>query len=165
MESLLAWLHQHFHEHHTLYFIGLYVVGGKPTAIVTAKLFGLHLAPLILLVIVMDAVQIPFFDFLYGHAFEKGPLARLSERLQAAARSTGDGRFCRFVQSLQRTGLVLFTVVPCKGFGLWTGVFFARLMGLSLREGFPLLIAGTLLACVIYAGLGDAIALLWNSLD
>jgi hypothetical protein len=165
MGDIVVWLNQHFHEHHTLYFIGLYILGGKPTALITARLFGLNLPPLISLVIVMDAVQIPFFYFLYGHVFNYGPLSRLSDRLQVAAQSCGTGPLSVFIQSFKRVGLVLFTVIPCKGFGLWTGVFFARLMGLSMREGFPLLIAGTILACLMYAGLGEALMFLWEKVD
>ncbi len=165
MQDAAFWLQQHFHEHHIIYFVGLYILGGKPTAIVTARLLGLNLMTLIPLVIVMDAVQIPCFYYLYGHAFNYGPLSRLSERLQNAALSCGTGRFAVFTRSLGRLGLILFTMVPCKGFGLWTGVFFARLMGLSMKAGFPLLITGTILACALYAGLGEGLAALWKSMS
>jgi uncharacterized membrane protein len=163
MDNLMYWLQQHFSEHHLFYFIALYALGGKPTAILTARFLGLNLTLLVPLVIVMDAAQIPCFYYLYGQAFKHQRLMRFSEWLQQKASPSGNARVTAVLGSLGRAGLVAFTMVPCKGFGLWSGVFFARVMGLPIRTSFPLLITGSILACLLFVGMGEGMIRLWQA--
>lgn len=164
MEHLIYWLCDHIGEHHLFYFIVLYAIGGKPTAILTARFLGLNLTLLVPLVIIMDAAQIPCFYYLYGHAFRHPRLMRFSEWVQQKASPGENARGTVVLKSLGRAGLVAFTMVPCKGFGLWSGVFFARVMGLPIRTGFPLLITGSILACLLFVGIGEGMVQLWREL-
>ncbi|MHC1742429.1 MAG: small multi-drug export protein [Syntrophobacteraceae bacterium] len=156
-------MQDHIKDHHLFYFIALYALGGKPTAIIAARFLGLNLLLFVPLVVVMDAAQISCFYYLYGHAFKHHRMAQFSAWLKQKASPAGGSRPAALLGAMGRTGLVAFTMVPCKGFGIWSGVFIARLMGLPIRSCFPLLIAGSVLACLLFAGLGEGMLQLWKS--
>jgi len=162
MGELVQWFQQHIQEHSLLYFIALYALGGKPAAIITAKLCGLDLSWLFPLVILMDAIQIPCFHFLYGRLFQYGTLQRLSTHLQAKFESGGDRGVLQALKTLGPLGVFLLSMLPIKGGGIWSAVFLARLIGLPLKTSFPILICGSLLSSLLLLGLGDGIIRLWR---
>ena len=90
MGNSVVWLQQHIHEHSLLYFIALYIVGGRPVAIVTASLFGLNLLLLFPLVVFMDTLQVPCFYYLYEHTFTSERLQRLSGYFQRKGKVAKD---------------------------------------------------------------------------
>jgi uncharacterized membrane protein len=162
MGEILQWLQQVIQEHSLLYFVFLYAIGGKPVAIITAKVVGLDLLWFLPLVILMDAVQIPCFHYVYGHIFRRGPLRQLSDYLQMKFNLVGDQRFFPTVKKLGPLGVLLLSMLPVKGGGIWSAAFLARVIGLPLKRSFPLLICGSIFSSLTFVGLGDGLIRLWH---
>jgi uncharacterized membrane protein len=162
MGDLIHWLQSHFHDHHFLYFIALYIGGGRPVAILTARFFGLNLLWFFPLVVLMDTLQIPCFYYLYEYTFASGRLSRLSSYFQRkAALARGRSSF-HTLKALGQVGVVLLTMLPVKGGGMWSGVFLAHVMGLRKRTSVPLLVGGSVLGSLLFLGLGDSLVRLWH---
>jgi len=162
MGDLILWLQRHFHDHHLLYFIALYIVGGRPVAIVTAKLFELNLLWFFPLVVFMDTLQVPCFYYLYEHTFTSGRLERLSNHFQRKGAAARRRRLFQALRALGQMGVVLLTMVPIKGGGMWSGVLLAHVMGLRKKTSFPLLVGGSILGSLLFVGLGDCLIRLWH---
>ena len=163
MQGSLIWFQQHVNEHVLFYFIAIYALGVKPFAIITARMCGLNLFLFVPLAVLMDAAQIPFFYYIYGHAYRSRRMLRFSEWLQRKAASTEKKR-AAWLKVFGRLGLVFFTMLPLKGCGVWSGVLFARLMEIPIRTGFLLLITGSALASLALAGIGEGIVYLWGAI-
>jgi uncharacterized membrane protein len=162
MGELVQWLQQHIQEHSLLYFIALYILGGKPVALITAKVCGLDLAWLFPLVILMDAIQIPCFYYLYGHLFRYRGLSRMSNALQVKVELAAKKRPFQALNAFGPLGVLLLSMLPIKGGGIWSAVFLARLTGLPMKQSFPLLICGSILSSLVFVGLGDGLIRLWR---
>ncbi|MBW1675384.1 MAG: small multi-drug export protein [Deltaproteobacteria bacterium] len=162
MGDLILWLQCHFHDHRLLYFVALYIGGGRPVAIVTARLFGLNLLWFFPLVVLMDTLQVPCFYYLYEHTFPSGRLGRLSNYFQRKGALARGRRFFQTLRALGQVGVVLLTMLPIKGGGMWSGVFLAHVMGLRKRISFPLLVGGSVFGSLLFVGLGDSLIRLWH---
>ena len=66
MHDTLLFLKNNLSDHFGLYFIPLYILGGRPAAILSAQLLGLKIAILLPVVVLLDTLQVPFFFHLYG---------------------------------------------------------------------------------------------------
>ncbi|HID31289.1 MAG TPA: hypothetical protein EYP19_15000 [Desulfobacterales bacterium] len=162
MGDLILWLQCHFHDHRLLYFIALYIVGGRPVAILTARLFGLNLLWFFPLVVLMDTLQVPCFYYLYEHTFASGRLSRISTYFQRKAALARGRSFFHTLKALGQLGVVLLTILPIKGGGMWSGVFLAHVMGLRKTTSVPLLVGGSILGSLLFVGLGDSLVRLWH---
>jgi len=165
MGTLVLWLQQHIHEHSLWYFIALYILGGKPVAILTAKLYGLNFALLFPLLLVMDAVQIPCFYYLYGCMFREERLRRVTHYLQRKGDAAKAGYLFPILEGLGPLGVLLLTMLPVKGGGIWSGVLLARLLGLPMNISFPLLLGGSILISLILIGVGDGLIGVWHMIS
>ena len=157
MGDSIVWLQQHIHEHSLLYFIALYVVGGRPVAILTAIFFRLNLLFFFPLVIFMDILQVPCFYYLYEHTFTSERLQKLSGYFQRKGEVAKDRRFFQRFRTLGNVGVVGLTMLPVKGGGMWSAVFLAHLTGMPKKTSYPLLIAGSLLGSLMFVGVGDGL--------
>ena len=59
-------------------------------------------------------------------------------------------------------GVIVITMLPLKGCGMWSGVLLSKLLGLPKTTGYLLLISGSILGCGIVFGLGEAVLELWT---
>jgi uncharacterized membrane protein len=164
MGDMIQWLQQHVQEHSLVYFIALYIGGGKPVALLTAKMCGLNLFWLFPLVILMDAVQIPCFDYAYRHMFSNRRLRRAADYLQNRCNAITDITIFQKLRSWGPLGVLLLSMLPLKGGGIWSAVFLARLLGMPMALSFPLLISGSILISLLCVGLGDSVLRLWQLL-
>ena len=162
MADVLVWLREHIHEHSLLYFMAIYIGGGRPVAILTARLAGFNMLLFFPLVVFMDTLQIPCFYFLYDHTFTNGRLQRFTGYLHRRGESAEkQGTFQR-LRSLGGLGVLVLTVLPVKGGGMWSGVLLAHLIQLPKRTSLPLLVSGSVAGSLIFVGIGDAILRLWH---
>ena len=162
MGDSVVWLQQHLHEHSLLYFIALYTLGGRPVAILTASLFRLNLLLFFPLVIFMDTVQIPCFYYLYEHTFTSARLQRLSGYFQRKGKVAKERRFFQRLQAFGHVGVLLLTMLPMKGGGMWSGVFLAHIIGVPKKKSYTLLMSGSILGSLIFVGVGDGLLRFWH---
>ena len=162
MGDSVVWLQQHLHEHSLLYFIALYIVGGRPVAILTASLFRLNILLFFPLVVFMDTLQVPCFYYLYEHTFTSARLQRLSGYFQRKGKVAKERRFFRRLQAFGHLGVLLLTMLPMKGGGMWSGVFLAHIIGVPKKKSYTLLISGSILGSLIFVGVGDGFLRFWH---
>jgi uncharacterized membrane protein len=162
MGDSVVWLQQHLHEHSLLYFIALYTVGGRPVAILTASLFRLNLLLFFPLVVFMDTVQVPCFYYLYEHTFTSARLQRLSGYFQRKGKVAKERRFFQKLQAYGHVGVLLLTMLPIKGGGMWSGVFLAHIIGVPKKKSYTLLMSGSILGSLMFVGVGDGLLRFWH---
>jgi uncharacterized membrane protein len=162
MGDSVVWLQQHLHEHSLLYFIALYTVGGRPVAILTASLFRLNLLLFFPLVVFMDTVQVPCFYYLYEHTFTSARLQRLSGYFQRKGKVAKERRFFQRLQAYGHVGVLLLTMLPMKGGGMWSGVFLAHIIGVPKKKSYTLLMSGSILGSLMFVGVGDGLLRFWH---
>ena len=162
MGDSVVWLQQHLHEHSLLYFIALYTVGGRPVAILTASLFRLNLLLFFPLVVFMDTVQVPCFYYLYEHTFTSARLQRLSGYFQRKGKVAKERRFFQRLQAYGHVGVLLLTMLPMKGGGMWSGVFLAHIIGVPKKKSYTLLMSGSILGSLMFVGVGDGLLRIWH---
>ena len=162
MGDSVVWLQQHLHEHSLLYFIALYTVGGRPVAILTASLFRLNILLFFPLVIFMDTVQVPCFYYLYEHTFTSARLQRLSGYFQRKGKVAKERRFFQRLQAYGHVGVLLLTMLPMKGGGMWSGVFLAHIIGVPKKKSYTLLMSGSILGSLMFVGVGDGLLRFWH---
>ena len=61
MMDLVIFLKNNLAEHFVIYFIPLYIVGGRPVAILSAQFLGYKASFLLPEVVLLDTLQIPLF--------------------------------------------------------------------------------------------------------
>ena len=162
MGDSVVWLQQHLHEHSLLYFIALYIVGGRPVAILTASLFRLNLLLFFPLVVFMDTLQVPCFYYLYEHTFTSARLQRLSGYFQRKGKVAKKRRFFQKLQAFGHMGVLLLTMLPMKGGGMWSGVFLAHIIGVPKKKSYALLMSGSILGSLMFVGVGDGLLRFWH---
>lgn len=162
MGDSVVWLQQHLHEHSLLYFIALYIVGGRPVAILTASLFRLNLLLFFPLVVFMDTVQVPCFYYLYEQTFTSARLQRLSGYFQRKGKVAKERRFFQRLQAFGHVGVLLLTMLPMKGGGMWSGVFLAHIIGVPKKKSYTLLMSGSILGSLMFVGVGDGLLRFWH---
>lgn len=162
MGDSVVWLQQHLHEHSLLYFIALYTVGGRPVAILTASLFRLNLLLFFPLVVFMDTVQVPCFYYLYEHTFTSARLQRLSGYFQRKGKVAKERRFFQKLQAFGDAGILMLTMLPMKGGGMWSGVFLAHIIGVPKKKSYTLLMSGSILGSLMFVGVGDGLLRFWH---
>ena len=162
MGDSVVWLQQHLHEHSLLYFIALYTVGGRPVAILTASLLRLNLLLFFPLVVFMDTVQIPCFYYLYEHTFTSARLQRLSGYFQRKGKVAKERRFFQRLQAFGDVGVLMLTMLPMKGGGMWSGVFLAHIIGVPKKKSYTLLMSGSILGSLMFVGVGDGLLRFWH---
>ncbi|NVM22237.1 MAG: small multi-drug export protein, partial [Desulfobacterales bacterium] len=131
-------------------------------AILTARLFGLNLIWFFPLVVLMDTLQVPCFYCLYEHTFTSERLRRFGDYFRRKGDMAKGRRFFRMLRGLDRAGVVLLTMLPVKGGGMWSGVLLAHFIGLPKRTSFPLLVGGSILGSLLFVGVGDGLIRLWR---
>ncbi len=162
MFDALVFLKTNLTDHFVVYFIPLYVLGGRPTAILSAQLLGFKMFFLLPVVVMLDTLQIPVFYHLFG-TISKGPVwQRLYARATKKERNLRNSRLFLWIQLMGTPGVVAITMMPLKGCGMWSGVLLSKLLRLPKQASYPLLIVGSMLGCILLFGVGEAILELKN---
>ena len=157
MSDTLIFLKNNLADHFGIYFIPLYILGGRPAAILSAQLLGLKIFLLLPVVVLMDTLQIPFFYHLYGTISNKLIIRSLQEKGSKKEERLRNSKFFKWVRLMGTPGVVVITMLPLKGCGMWSGVLLSKLLGLSRKTGYVLLIGGSIVGCIIVFGIGEAV--------
>ena len=160
--DLVIFLKNNLAEHFVIYFIPLYIVGGRPVAILSAQFLGYKASFLLPVVVLLDTLQIPLFYHLYGTISDSLLARKLSERTIKRGNNLSKSKLFRWLQVMGAPGVVAITMLPIKGCGMWSGVLLSKLLKFSKPTGYPLLIGGSILGCAFLLGLGEGILKLWT---
>jgi uncharacterized membrane protein len=162
MGELILWLQRYIMDHSFSFCMLLYATGGKPAAFIAATAVGLNLLWFFPLIMIMDALQIPCFYYLYIHIFRHKHIRRVRDRLQVILDSRSKQRSFIVLKRLGPLGVLFLSMLPIKGGGIWSATLLAYITGQSMKTTFPLLIFGSLLSGLIFVGLGDGLLSLWH---
>ena len=157
MLDAVIFLKNNLADHFVIYFIPLYVLGGRPVAILSAQLLGLQIFFLLPVVVMLDTLQIPLFYYLFGRLSRGLFMRKLYERTTKKQQSLSKSRFFRWIQLMGTPGVVAITMLPLKGCGMWSGVLLSNLLKLPKQISYPLLIVGSILGCILIFGVGEAV--------
>lgn len=157
MEEIITFLRNNLADNFFIYFIPLYIVGGRPAAILSAQFLGYKMSFLLPVVVLLDTLQIPIFYHVYGTVSKQTLVRKLYNRSQKKGKSLRQTRLFRWMQLIGMPGVITITMVPVKGCGMWSGVLLSTLLGLSKQRSYPLLIFGSILGCAFLFGLGEAL--------
>jgi uncharacterized membrane protein len=157
MHDTLLLIKSNLADHFAIYFIPLYILGGRPAAILSGQLLGFNIFFLLPVVVMLDTLQIPLFYYLYGAISHRLFLRKLRERTTKKERAFSTSKFYRWMQLLGSPGVVTITMLPLKGCGMWSGVLLSKLLQLPKQTSYLLLIGGSVLGCILLLGVGEAI--------
>jgi uncharacterized membrane protein len=157
MLDAVIFLKNNLADHFVIYFIPLYVLGGRPVAILSAQLLGLRIFFLLPVVVMLDTLQIPLFYYLFGRLSRGLFMRKLYERTTKKEQSLSKSRFFNWIQLMGTPGVVAITMLPLKGCGMWSGVLLSELLKLPKQTSYPLLIVGSILGCILIFGVGEAV--------
>lgn len=166
MWDAVAFLKENLADHFVIYFIPLYVVGGRPVAVLSAQLLGYKISFLLPVVVLLDTLQIPILYHLYGSIGANALVQRLRKRTEKREKSLRSTRIFRWMQLMGMPGIVAIAMTPMKGCGMWSGVLLSKMLNLPKPRSYPLLILGSLLGTFFVYGIGEALsqiaAALWK---
>lgn len=157
MHDTLLFLKNNLTDHYGIYFIPLYILGGRPAAILSAQLLGLKIVLLLPVVVLLDTLQIPFFFHLYGTISDKLLVRIFKERGRKKEARLRDTTLFRWLQLMGTSGVVIITMLPLKGCGMWSGVLLSKILRLPKKTGYSLLIFGSIVGCLIILVVGEAV--------
>lgn len=157
MSEAIVFLKNNLVDHFVIYFIPLYILGGRPVAILSAQFLGFKISFLLPVVVMLDTLQIPLFYYLFGTISQGLFIRKLHERSIKKEKRLRKSRFFRWIQLMGTPGVVAITMLPLKGCGMWSGVLLSKLLGLPKQIIYPLLIVGSILGCILIFGVGEAI--------
>ncbi len=144
-------------DHFVIYFIPLYVLGGRPVAILSAQFLGFRIHLLLPVVVMLDTLQIPLFYYLFDTISKGLFMRKLYERTTKKEKGLQKSRFFHWIRLMGTPGVVAITMLPVKGCGMWSGVLLSKILRLPKQLSYPLLIVGSILGCILLFGVGEAI--------
>ncbi len=157
MGETITYFRQHVAENMAVYLFLLYIVAGRPGAILAAMAAGLSVFLIVPVVWFLDATQIPVFYYLFG-ALSRRPLAqRLVARIEKRSTRIRNSGFLRRLECLGAPGVIAVAMLPFKGCGMLSGVLMSKILRLPPARAAMLLIAGSLAGCLLLAGAGEAL--------
>ena len=155
MLDAIVFLKNNLAEHFVIYFIPLYILGGRPVAVLSAQFLGYRISFILPVVVMLDTLQIPLYYYLYGTISESVLVSKLRKRIIKKEISLKESKVFRWMQLMGMPGVVAITMTPFKGCGMWSGVLLSKLIGLRKHTSYPLLIGGSFLGCVFLFGIGE----------
>ena len=144
-------------DHFVIYFIPLYILGGRPVAILSAQFLGFRITLLLPIVVMLDTLQIPLFYYLFDTISKGLFMRKFYERTTKKEKGLRKSRFFHWIRLMGTPGVVAITMLPVKGCGMWSGVLLSKILRLPKQISYPLLIVGSILGCILLFGVGEAI--------
>lgn len=157
MLDAVLFLKNNLADHFAFYFIPLYILGGRPVALLSAQFLGFRMALLLPVVVLLDTLQIPLFYYLYGTISRGLLMGKLHERTAKKEERLRRSRLFRWIQLMGTPGVVAITMLPLKGCGMWSGVLLSKLLRQPKQISYPLLIMGSIVGCIFVLGVGEGI--------
>lgn len=122
---------------------------------------GLPLIPCIITCVLGNMVPVPFIIIFIQRIFawmrrKSAKLDALVSKLEAKAYKNKE-----LVDKYELLGLLILVAIPLPGTGAWTGALLAALLGIRLKNAFPAIFGGVIIAGIIVGVLtGGVVALL-----
>jgi uncharacterized membrane protein len=157
MLDAIIFLKNNLNDHFVLYFIPLYILGGRPAAILSAQFLGLKIFFLLPVVVMLDTLQIPLFYHLYNTVSNRIVIQKFYNKSEKRINRLKQSRFFKWLQFLGKPGVIAISMLPLKGCGMWSGVLLSKLLKLPRQTSYPLMIVGSLLGCLLLLGVGEAV--------
>jgi len=157
MYDAVIFLKNNLVDHFVIYFIPLYVLGGRPVAVLSAQFLGFRIHLLLPVVVMLDTLQIPLFYYLFDTISKGLFMRKLYERTTKKEEGLRKSRFFHWIRLMGTPGVVAITMLPVKGCGMWSGVLLSKILRLPKQISYPLLIVGSILGCIFLFGVGEAI--------
>lgn len=157
MIDAIMFLKNSLADHFVICFIPLYILGGRPVAILSAQLLGLNMFFLLPVVVMLDTLQVPFFHFVFSAISRRSFVQKIYNRSTRKENKLRNSKFFRWIQLMGTPGVVVITTLPLKGCGMLSGFLLSRLLRLPKKASYPLLIAGSILGCIIVFLAGEGI--------
>lgn len=149
-------------EYYLFHFFGLYILGGRPAAVLSAQWLGQNLFFFLPLVVVLDVLQVPLFYRAYEGLLRFPGLSRLQPWLEKKREGVRRSRAWRAWSAWKGLGVFLITTLPVKGGGMWSGVLMAFSLQIPKNVSYPLLIGGSVAGCLLLLTVGGALGRLWK---
>jgi len=144
-------------DHFVIYFIPLYILGGRPVALLSAQFLGVRIALLLPVIVLLDTLQIPLFYYLYETISKRSFMRTLHQRTIKKEEQLRKSRLFRWVQLIGTPGVVAITMLPLKGCGMWSGVLLTMFLRLPKHISYFLMIVGSILGCIFLLAVGEGI--------
>ena len=157
MLEAITFLKDNLADHFVIYFIPLYILGGRPVAILSAQFLGFKIFFLLPVVVLLDTLQIPMFYHIYDSISKSALMERLNQRTMKKESRLRDSKLFQRMQLMGMPGVVAITMTPLKGCGMWSGVLLSKFLKLPKQTSYPLLIVGSILGCIFVFGVGEAV--------
>lgn len=157
MVDAIIFLKNNLEDNFVFYFIPLYILGGRPAAILSAQFLGRKIFFLLPVVVMLDTLQIPFFYHLYNTVSNRIVIQKFFKRSEKRIHRLKQSRFFKWLQFLGKPGVIAISMLPFKGCGMWSGVLLSKLLKLPRQTSYPLMILGSLLGCLLLLGVGEAV--------
>jgi uncharacterized membrane protein len=157
MVDVIIFLKNNLEDNFVFYFIPLYILGGRPAAILSAQFLGRKIFFLLPVVVMLDTLQIPFFYHLYNTVSNRIVIKKFYKRSEKRIHRLKQSRFFKWLQFLGKPGVIAISMLPFKGCGMWSGVLLSKLLKLPRQTSYPLMIVGSLLGCLLLLGVGEAV--------
>jgi len=157
MVDAIIFLKNNLEDNFVFYFIPLYILGGRPAAILSAQFLGRKIFFLLPVVVMLDTLQIPFFYHLYNTVSNRIVIKKFYKRSEKRIHRLKQSKFFKWLQFLGKPGVIAISMLPFKGCGMWSGVLLSKLLKLPRQTSYPLMIVGSLLGCLLLLGVGEAV--------
>lgn len=161
--EIICTIQAQFLRHPIGFFILLHTLGGRAASVVTARLMGLNMTLYIPLAVLLDMIQVPIFFALYGVSDRTifSPQV-VGERLQRRREKWANSRILKRFLPWGPLGVVIMTLLPVKGGGMWSGTLLAHLLKVDRRRSYMLLLVGSLIGAALLMGLSGLIREAWQ---
>ena len=157
MMDAVIYLKNNLADNFVVYFIPLYVLGGRPVAILSAQFLGRKIFFLLPVVVMLDTLQIPLFYYLYHTVSNRLVIQKFYKRSEKRKNRLKQSKLFKWLQFLGKPGVVAISMLPFKGCGMWSGVLLSNLLKLPRQTSYPLMIVGSVLGCILLLGVGEAV--------
>ena len=157
MLDAIIFLKNNLDDHFVFCFIPLYILGGRPAAILSAQFLGRKIFFLLPVVVLLDTLQIPLFYHLYNTVSNRLVIQKFYKKSEKRRHRFKQSKFFKWLHFLGKPGVVAISMLPFRGCGMWSGVLLSNLLKLPKQTSYPLMIMGSLLGCILLLGVGEAI--------
>ena len=157
MLDAIIFLKNNLDDNFVFCFIPLYILGGRPVAILSAQFLGRKIFFLLPVVVMLDTLQIPIFYHLYNTVSNRLFIQNFYKRSEKKRNRLKQSKFFKWLQFLGKPGVVAISMLPFKGCGMWSGVLLSNLLKIPRQTSYPLMILGSLLGCILLLGFGEAV--------
>jgi len=105
MYDAVVFLKNNLADNFAIYFIPLYILGGRPAAILSAQFLGFKIFFLLPVVVMLDTLQIPIFYHLYESISNRVLLQKFHHRSQKKEARLRQSKFFRKLRLLGTPGV------------------------------------------------------------